>query len=275
MSDSIASVRRTVWKHYRHRGRHDLPWRGTTDPYAILVSEVMLQQTQVSRVVPKYKAFLTAFPTVTALAAAPLFTVLRMWQGLGYNRRAKLLQATAQVVVLKYAGQFPRDEATLRSLPGIGPYTASALLAFAYNVPVVLIETNVRAVFLHHCVPTAEKVPDSALLPLIAQALPRDRAREWYWALMDYGSYLKTQHGNASRRSRTYAKQSQFVGSNRQVRGAIVRALSKYSDGLTAAALKRAIAGDGVVVRGIRSQLNTLQAEGIVTKMKHRYYLPH
>ena len=275
MSAILSQLRRVVWKYYKAHGRHSLPWRLTTDPYAILVSEVMLQQTQVLRVIPKYRAFMATYPTVHDLAATSLADVLRQWQGLGYNRRAKLLQRTAQAVVSDFSGQFPRAEAALRSLPGVGPYTASAVLAFAYNEPVVLIETNVRTVFLHHCFPGAVAVPDSALLPLIAEALPKERAREWYAALMDYGSHLKVQYGNVSRRSQAYVKQSRFAGSNRQVRGAIVRALSKYPDGLTAAALRRAIAGDGVVVPVIRSQLNALQAEGIVTKIKHRYYLPH
>ncbi len=275
MSDTITLVRRAVWQHYKAHGRHDLPWRLTTDPYAVLVSEVMLQQTQVSRVIPKYESFLESFPTVEVLAAAPLSAVLRLWQGLGYNRRAKLLQKTAQAVVAEFAGQFPRDEATLRRLPGIGPYTAAAVLAFAYNEPVVLIETNVRTVFLHHCFPSIEQVSDSALLPLIAQALPRGRAREWYWALMDYGSHLKTQHGNANRRSRSYTKQSRFVGSNRQVRGAIVRVLDRSADGLTIAAIKHEIVRDGVLVDDIRTQLHDLCAEGIVAKTGQRYHLPH
>jgi A/G-specific adenine glycosylase len=275
MNDTLKLLRQVVWKHYRHKGRHDLPWRGTTDPYAILVSEVMLQQTQVSRVIPKYEAFLATFPTVTALAKAPLFAVLRLWQGLGYNRRAKLLHATAQAVVSNFSGKFPLDEATLRSLPGVGPYTAAAVVAFAYNKPTVLIETNVRTVFIHHCFPGESSVPDSALLPLIATVLPAGRARAWYWALMDYGSDLKVQQGNVSRRSRAYVKQSRFAGSNRQVRGAIVRALSAHTSGLTAVALKQAMAKAGLVVSDIHNQLHDLQGEGIVTKTKQRYHLPH
>ena len=139
-----------VWEYYKAHGRHDLPWRKTTDPYKILVSELMLQQTQVDRVLLKYKAFLKLFPTARRLAAAPLGDVLRAWQGLGYNRRAKFLHQAAQYVTNELKGRWPKDEAGLLALPGVGPYTARAVLAFAYNEPVVLIETNVRQVFLHH-----------------------------------------------------------------------------------------------------------------------------
>jgi len=274
MPHELRQVRKVVWNYYRRHGRHDLPWRMTTDPYAILVSEVMLQQTQVSRVLGKYQEFMAMYPTVTDLAAAPLATVVRLWQGLGYNRRAKALHAAAQKVVAEYGGQFPRDEQQLRQLPGVGSYTAAAIMAFAYNEPVVLIETNIRTVFLHHCAPTQEQVADTLLLPLIAQVLPKDRAREWYWALMDYGSHIKVRYGNASRRSREYVKQSRFTGSNRQIRGAIIRALSQDTAGLTARELIQKITQEGVVATTIHSQLSDLCVEGMLTKTKQRYHLP-
>jgi A/G-specific adenine glycosylase len=245
----------------------------TRDPYAIMVSETMLQQTQVARVVPKYQAFLAEFPTVTDLAAAPRAAVLRLWQGLGYNRRAKFLHEAAQVIVTVYGGQVPSTYEALQTLPGIGSYTAAAIMAFAYNQPVVLIETNVRTVFLHHCVPKEERVPDSLLLPLIAQVLPKDNAREWYWALMDYGAHIKTVHGNQNRRSRTYGKQSRFAGSNRQLRGAILRVLSKTPAGLTATKLERQIAAEGVLTTNLHTQLHNLCTEGLLTKSKQRYEL--
>lgn len=264
-----------VWQYYEAAGRHDLPWRKNQHPYRVLVSEVMLQQTQVARVIPKYQAFLREFPTVQKLAAAPLFRVLQLWQGLGYNRRAKLLHATAQAVVSGYRGRFPRDEATLRALPGVGPYTAAAIMAFAYNEPTVLIETNVRTVFIHHCFKEATGVPDTKLLPLIAATVPSDRARDWYAALMDYGSYLKREHGNVSRRSRTYVKQSRFAGSNRQVRGAIVRALSAAPAGYAVAALTKHLMREGVAVTDISKQLRELCTEGLIIKAGNRYQLPH
>ncbi|MEX0917736.1 MAG: A/G-specific adenine glycosylase [Candidatus Paceibacterota bacterium] len=216
------AFRRTVRTFYRKHGRHDLPWRKTANPYRILVSEVMLQQTQVPRVREKYTAFIKQFPTVHALAAAPLGEVLRAWQGLGYNRRAKMLHECAKVV----KGRLPKTYDELCSLPGIGPYTASAVMVFAYNEPIVMIETNIKTVYLHHYFNNKKNVPDSALLPIIEQTLDRKNPREWYAALMDYGTHLKKEFGNANVRSKHYTKQSAFKGSDREIRGAILNVLS-------------------------------------------------
>lgn len=260
----------TVWRQYREQGRHDLPWRKTTNPYRILVSEIMLQQTQVDRVLPKYREFLRQFPTVRALAAASLSDVLRAWQGLGYNRRAKYLQEAARVVVEERKGKFPHDEPGWRSLPGVGPYTAAAVLAFAYNHPVVLIETNVRQVFLHHFFPRATAVPDAAILKLVAKTLPPLQAREWYSALMDYGAYLKSQHGNKNTQSKHYTKQSKFSGSDRQIRGAIIKTLTS-TESLTEKALQNKLfeydAGR------VATQLARLLAEGLVANTPKGYQL--
>lgn len=267
-----AAFRRVVWRHYRKNGRHQLPWRRTTDPYAILVSEMMLQQTQVLRVVPKYEAFLSRFPTMAALAAAPLSEVLRLWQGLGYNRRAKYLQQAARAASAGLAGTLPPDYVILRALPGIGDYTAKAILAFAYNQPVVLIETNVRTVFLHHYFPAVEGVVDAQLLPHVARTLPRARAREWYAALMDYGSYLKTQHANPGRRSRGYAVQSRFVGSDRQVRGRVIALCVAQPGGVTLSHCIKAIMG--TTEEQLRVQLSRLCDEGMLVRQGRRFCLP-
>jgi len=226
-----ASFEQTIWDYYAASGRHDLPWRlprpdGTFDPYHITVSEIMLQQTQVGRVIPKYEAFLTAFPAIQDVASAPLAEVLTLWSGLGYNRRAKFLWQMAGAVVTNHGGELPRGRAELVSLPGIGPNTAGAMMAYAYNEPVTFIETNIRSVFIHHFFTGQEKVSDAELLPIIEETLPAGRAREWYWALMDYGTHLKQTVGNASRASSTYAKQSTFKGSRRQIRGHILRLLT-------------------------------------------------
>jgi A/G-specific adenine glycosylase len=183
----------------------------------------MLQQTQSSRVIPKYKAFLEAFPNARALAESSVRDVLSLWQGLGYNRRALLLKRTAEAIVTKYKGRFPKTQDELVALPGIGPYTASALMAFAYNTPTVMIETNIRAVFIHFFFPKSKKVPDAKLLPLIEKYMDREKPREWYNALMDYGSMLKATVPNPSRKSKHHTKQSKFNGSMRQIRGAIIR----------------------------------------------------
>ena len=220
----------TVWQFYSAHGRHDLPWRmpeagGSFDPYKILVSEIMLQQTQVQRVIPKYRAFLEAFPTVDVLAAAPLSVVLKLWSGLGYNRRAKFLMGAAQQIVHEYGGKFPKAQQQLVGLSGVGINTAGAIIAYAYNEPVIFIETNIRTVYIHHFFADQLQVDDKAIAAVVAETLDRGNVREWYWALMDYGSFLKQSVGNTSRSSKTYVKQSTFAGSSRQLRGAIIREL--------------------------------------------------
>lgn len=225
MEMSPQRFRNLVWKHYREQGRHTLPWRKTADPYRILVSEVMLQQTQVDRVIPYYTAFLKRFPTVRSLANAPLKDVLLVWQGLGYNRRAKMLHEAAKVVVRDYKGKMPQDAATLHVLPGIGPYTASAVAVFSQNADELLIETNVRTVITHHFFGAKETVTDAEVLAVLKQVYPQGRAREWYAALMDYGSHLKRSGIRINTKAKGYTKQSSFKGSLREARGAILRAL--------------------------------------------------
>ncbi len=209
---------------YAKHGRVQ-PWRETRDPYAIAVSEFMLQQTQVPRALTKYGAFLAKFPDVQTLAAADLREVLAEWKGLGYNRRAKLLRDMAAVVVDRFGGEIPPDEDALKSLPGIGPYTAGAIRAFAFNLPAVIIETNIRSVFIHTFFKDAEVVSDADIFPLVEQTLDGDNPREWYYALMDYGTFLKSAGVNPSRASRHYTKQSPFEGSDRQIRGRILELL--------------------------------------------------
>ncbi len=217
-----ADFRTTVYDYYARHGRRS-PWRETTDPYRILVSEVMLQQTQAPRVLLKYEEFIRLFPDVSSLAAASLHDVLGAWQGLGYNRRALLVKQSAERIVILHDGIVPRDEESLVLLPGVGPATARGVLAFEFNKPVILIETNIRAVFIHHFFPQEEPVADSNLRPLIEKTLDRNDPRRWYNALMDYGTFLKKAHANPARRSAHHQRQSPFEGSVRQVRGAILR----------------------------------------------------
>jgi len=220
---TVPEFRSTVWNYYREHGR-SFPWRETVDPYAIVVSELMLQQTQADRVVGKFVTFLSELPTWEALASVETKRLLELWQGLGYNRRALNLKRMAEVVV---ADQFPRDKKMLEGLPGIGPYTAGAVMAFAYNLPVTIIETNIRRAFIHHFFEDIADVPDTELFPLIEEALDRENPREWYWALMDYGSWLAKEFPNANRRSKHYTKQSKFEGSLRQLRGEILRLVTE------------------------------------------------
>jgi len=187
------------------------------------VSEVMLQQTQVERVAPFYKKFMREFPTPTALTRAPLKKVLRVWSGLGYNRRALYLQRAAQKMVREHDGQVPRSIAELDALPGIGEATAAAICAYAYNAPVVFVETNIRTVFLHHFFPKRNKVRDREILEVVKHTLPKSKIREWYAGLMDYGTHLKEKHGNQNVRSAHYTKQKPFVGSVRHMRGELLR----------------------------------------------------
>lgn len=218
-----------VLSHWKRHGRHDLPWRRTEDAYAVLVSEIMLQQTQVPRVIPKYQAFLRAFPTFRRLAVAPAREILNLWQGLGYNRRALTLQRCAQAVVSEHGGKLPRQYGSLVQLPGIGPYTAGAVMAFAFNLPWPVIETNIRRVYLHHFFPRRRNVPDAEIFPLIEHHLAGvTSVREWYAALMDYGTYLAGHIPNPNRRSQQYVRQSRFEGSLRQLRGCILRLLLKH-----------------------------------------------
>lgn len=200
-----------------------MPWRDNPSPYYVVVSEVMLQQTQVSRVVPKFEHFIQQFPDWQRLSQASLADVLASWQGLGYNRRGQWLHQLASVVVNQYQGQLPADPVELIKLPGIGPNTAGSITAFAFNSQVVFIETNIRRVFIHHFFEDQEGITDKQLLPIIEQALDHEHPREWYYALMDYGSYLTKTTPNPNRRSYHYARQSKFEGSHRQLRGKILR----------------------------------------------------
>jgi A/G-specific adenine glycosylase len=186
----------------------------------------MLQQTQTERVVPKYLAFLGAFPTPAALARGTVAELLALWSGLGYNRRALALKRSAEAMVERHGGELPDSEEGLLDLPGVGPYTARAVQAFAWGRPVVLIETNIRSVFIHRFIAGTEGVADASLLPLIEAALDRQDPRNWYYALMDYGAALKKTVGNPSRKSASYAKQSPFADSHRRVRGALLKALA-------------------------------------------------
>ena len=222
LSEAEARLVDTVWTEGARLYR-DLPWRRVDDPYAILVSEIMLQQTQVARVAGYWERFLRLFPTLDALAAADTATVLEMWQGLGYNRRALALKRTAEVCARDFGGQLPDTVEGLLALPGIGKATAGGVMAFAHRMPGVYLETNVRAVFLHELFPGAVEVPDKEIEPHVERTCSLDDPRGWYYALLDYGAHLKATVANPSRRSKHHVKQSKFEGSRRQKRAELVR----------------------------------------------------
>lgn len=226
---SIIDFKQLVWDYFKAHGRHDLPWRipeddGTLDPYKIMVSEIMLQQTQASRVIPKYHLFLKHFPNAQSLAKATLGQVLITWSSLGYNRRAKFLWQAAKLI--NASGKFPEKIDDLIQLPGVGINTAGAIVVYAYNKPAIFVETNIRTVYIHHFFNDQPAVTDKEIISLLTQTLDTRRPREFYWALMDYGAFLKATAGNFNRQSQHYTKQSPFVGSNRSVRGAVIRLLS-------------------------------------------------
>lgn len=258
-----------LWDYYAQSGRTALPWRtpepdGSFDPYKIMVSELMLQQTQVARVISKYELFLREFPNVRRLASADLGDVLRVWQGLGYNRRAKFLWQAAQRV--QELGSFPDAASALVKLPGIGVNTAGAIMAYAYNQPVVFIETNVRTVYIHHFFHDHATVADKEIIALVEQTVDHEHPREFYWALMDYGSFLKATVGNLNKVSKHYTKQSKFHGSKRQIRGQIIRILTARPH--TPEELQTIVADDR-----LHATLGELTTEGLIVQTNGMYHL--
>lgn len=260
-SKEIQAFENTVLTHYAKHRRNTLPWRKTSDPYKILVSEIMLQQTQVERVIPYYKNFLKKFPNVEALAKSKLVEVLTLWSGLGYNRRAKYLRDAAQMVIEDHHGIFPKSYEELRKLPGVGDYTARAVRVFAFSEPDILIETNIRTVFTHHFFSGKRVVHDKELLPLLLKAAENQDPKEWHWALMDYGSYLKKSGVRLNSKSTTYTKQSKFTGSNRQLRGRLIRRL--MNGPITRTSFKTI---DAKNFHAISTALSAMENEGLVEK---------
>ena len=247
-----------VLSWFQEHGR-DLPWRRTVDPYAILVSEVMLQQTQVPRVVPRYQAFLERFPAARAVAAAPVADVLALWSGLGYNNRAVRLREACGLMVERHGGSLPVDEPDLLALPGVGRYTARAVQAFAWNRDVAAVDTNVRRVLVHE-LGLDPALPQTDLEEVALAALPRGRSREWHHALMDYGSAVVTSRGSGIGPRH---RQSPFAGSRRQVRGAVLRALLAEPQGVTSTALAGALQVDASL---LEEALEGLERDGLVLR---------
>ncbi|WP_239026859.1 A/G-specific adenine glycosylase [Geomonas oryzisoli] len=265
---AVAGFRHIILDYYRAHGRR-LPWRETRDPYAILVSEIMLQQTQVERVREKYLQFLAVFPNWRELAEAELSRVLELWQGLGYNRRAVSLQSCARAVCEHFAGTLPHEVAQLESLPGIGPYTARAVATFAFDTATPFIETNIRSVFIHHFFADAEAVRDADILPLVELTLDRDNPRDWYYALMDYGAMLKRSGVNPSRKSAHHVRQSPFRGSNREQRSLILRAILA-EPGIPLGRLEEQIP---LVGKLLARNLEQLEREGFIRQERDRFWV--
>jgi len=264
---TVGAFRQMIYTHY-HAAPRPMPWRDTHDPYHILISEVMLQQTQVERVKLKYAKFLAAFPTLADLAAAPLVDVVLVWQGLGYNRRAIALKRCAEVIQSRFNGRFPSSIPDLESLPGIGPYTARAVAAFAFGIAEACIETNIRTVYIHFFFHNQHTpVHDRKIMPLVAATLDYSHPRAWYYALMDYGVMLKQLHPNPGRRSSHHLPQSRFEGSNRQLRSRMLRAVMA-SPGISAIDLAVQLEAEQ---KDVKRNLAAMEQEGLLHQKNGGY----
>lgn len=276
--EQLHSFSLLIWEQGKKLYR-DLPWRNTQDPYAIWLSEVMLQQTQVPRVISKWTAWLEQFPTVDALTLASTAEVLELWQGLGYNRRALSLKKAAEIISSEYAGQVPQAYDELVALPGIGPATAAGIRAFAFDLPGVYLETNVRTVILHEFFPNQYDVSDKLVAPLVELTCPQENVRAWYYALLDYGAHLKATLPNPSRRSKHHVKQSKFEGSHRQKRAFLLREVLGAPEGITFEELQDALNASELQAGRerldpayIMSIVDELLSEGFIRCRNERYY---
>ncbi len=269
---TIQDFQKTAYSHYSPmRDGQIMPWRADPSPYNVFVSEFMLQQTQVSRVIDAFLQFIAVFPDIRALAEADFRTVLTQWQGLGYNRRAKYLHQSAKQILAHHGGRIPPRVEDLKRLDGIGPYTAGAICAFAFSQPVLFIDTNIRRVYIHYFFSNREhEIDDVELEVLNEQCLDRDDPRKWYGALMDWGALLGRQmKQNPNKKSRHYAKQSPFAGSVRQVRGQILRLLVEHRS-LSYEQLQQQSGKDNGKFSTI---LYSLQEEGFVMCENDRYWI--
>lgn len=285
---ALKKFQHTIWSHYE-KHRRSFPWREHITPYRVVVSEIMLQQTQAPRAIPRFESFIARFPDWQTLAKASTADILSEWQGLGYNRRALYLKKIAETVMAKAeisSREIPRTAEELIQLPGIGPNTAGSVLAFAWNTPHPFIETNIRTVFIHFFFKNKKKISDKDILTLVEKTLPKhppaspDRSvRDWYYALMDYGTMLKRDLRaqkliDPSHHSKHYKKQSSFKGSNRELRAALLRSILKKS-GVTATDLISEFTSKAHPHRTpeiILKNLATLGKEGFISKTGAQYF---
>lgn len=262
----ISQFREIVYAFYAHH-RRDFPWRENITPYRIIVSEIMLQQTGVERVLKKYDTFLARFPGFEDLVRASVKDIMEEWQGLGYNRRVLSLKKLSHAILEIHSGKVPDVPGALEKLPGIGKATAGAICAFAFNKPVLFIETNIRRVFIHHFFEGRSGISDNELFPLIEAALDRRHSRDWYYALMDYGTYIATLTGNPNRKSAHYAKQSPFQDSDRQVRGELVRFFLRHGPSCVQDIIRETGLDDARLTRILHSMIK----DGLVTLRGQTY----
>lgn len=263
----VRQFQRRIFAWHQRHGCPDFPWRRQPTPYRVLVAEVMLQQTQVARVEPKYREFLRRYPTLMTLAKANTAELLRLWSGLGYNRRALLLRECAREVIIRHDGRLPAEVTRLEALPAIGPYTARALAIFAHNADDVCMDTNVRRVLIHE-LGLPHHIGPRQLETIARQVLPLGRAREWHNALMDYGRLVATSRvtGVKSRG----AKSGTFVGSRRYYRGQIMKLLTRR----VRAALPTIAREFQIPLSKLRAIIAGLLHDGLVVVVRHKVMLP-
>jgi A/G-specific adenine glycosylase len=226
----------------------------------------MLQQTSVARVMPRYLAFIRAFPSFKRLSEASIQEVIKEWSGLGYNRRALALREGARQVTTNFHGRLPRTVDGLSNLPGVGHATASAVIVYAFNEPLVFIETNIRRVFIHFFFRNRQSVSDALIAPMVEKTLVKANPREWYYALMDYGSALRSAGENPNRRSSRYRVQPKFEGSMRQLRGRVLATIMKRSK-VSVRDIEEDLGPDA----RIRTALSQLAREGFLQESKDCY----
>ena len=262
----IKTFQKIIYSYFKQYGR-DFPFRKEINPYNVVVSEMMLQQTQTSRVVEKFQQFIRKFPDFQSLANSPLNDVLKIWQGLGYNRRAVALKKIAEKVVNEFDEILPADVEILKSFPQIGHNTASSIVAFAFNMATFFIEVNIRRVYIYFFFPGKSSIEDRVIMPIVRKTIDSSNVRKWYYALIDYGVMLKKTHPELNKRSAHYRKQSKFKGSNREIRGKILKLLIA-SGNLTEADILRELE---VNSKRLQEILSLLIKEGFIKQENHQF----
>jgi len=261
--ERVQEFQKKVFSFYQ-KNKRDLPWRKTTDPYKILLSELMLQQTQVNRVILYYEKWIARWPAISALASASLAEVLQAWMGLGYNTRAINLHKAARKIVTEFDNDVIEAMKQYKEIPGVGRYTSQAVQIFSTNTDLVTVDTNIRRIFINEF-HLPEKVSDKELWGLAKRCLPKGRSREWHNALMDYGALFLTAQKTGIKPK---TQQSRFEGSDRQLRARIIRILLQNDESLVN--ISRILNVDSSWLQRI---LEKLISEEIISKKNNRYYL--
>lgn len=259
-SQDIELFRERIFDFYQSN-RRSFPWRETTDRYAVMVSEIMLQQTQAERVSGKYMAWMERFPDTKALSSASLRDVLALWSGLGYNSRCQRLQSCAKVIMDRFDGVVPASPEVLKTLPGIGEYSCRSIPVFADNLDVAAVDTNIRRIIIHEFT-LPEDIPKREIQAAADQLLPKSRSREWHNALMDYGSLCLTSRSTGIR---PLTRQSKFQYSKRWYRGRLLKELVS-SEFLLLEELEEKY---GTCPWGLQEIINELVGEGLVDESEH------